>query len=197
MVDAEPEKVDRTKPFVVLLHGATLNATTWVDLGTVELLTDAGFRVYAINLPGVQGTSTPLVRVDSWLGSLFNLFLMWPAVIVAPSMGGAYALPLVAQLGHSSHSSVSPLVVGLVTLAPIMVREYALALEQFKHPALVFVGDQDPMAREALPYLERIPVHTTHIIEKGSHGWYLERPDEFHALLLKFLKNLPLTYNPN
>lgn len=38
---------------VLLLHGAKFSAQTWVDLGTLDLLSssEAGFRVAAVNLP--------------------------------------------------------------------------------------------------------------------------------------------------
>lgn len=36
---------------VLFLHGARFSAKTWLDLGTLSLLADAGYRVAAVDLP--------------------------------------------------------------------------------------------------------------------------------------------------
>ena len=38
---------------VVLLHGATLTSETWEETGTIQTLANAGYRVIAVDLPGL------------------------------------------------------------------------------------------------------------------------------------------------
>lgn len=38
---------------VLLLHGKMFSSKTWMDLGTINLLSAMGFRTIAIDLPGM------------------------------------------------------------------------------------------------------------------------------------------------
>jgi pimeloyl-ACP methyl ester carboxylesterase len=58
---------------ILLLHGARYTSSTWVDLGTLNALANAGCRAVAVDLPA-HGSSG--VRVDHETDADWTLALM-------------------------------------------------------------------------------------------------------------------------
>lgn len=50
--DAPPSRPAAAGPSVLLLHGASFQAATWEEVGTLALLQGRGLRAVAVDLPG-------------------------------------------------------------------------------------------------------------------------------------------------
>jgi pimeloyl-ACP methyl ester carboxylesterase len=168
---------------VLLLHGARFEARTWQELGTLDRLADAGYRALALDLPGFGGSEPgPLPREAFLVAFLEIAGLSRPLVLVSPSMSGGWSLPLLAD--HPSRLS------GFVALAPVGIEAWADRVVGRPVPALLLWGaedrtvpggDAERLAR-SLPRAERV------VLEGAGHAAYLDRPDEFHAALIDFLR---------
>ena len=99
-------------------------------------------------------------------------------------MSGRVALPFVTA--HPEQ------VAGFVALAPVGLPGYESALRKLALPTLSVWGDQD----EVVPVAQAQALHawvkdSQLVVLKGArHPCYLDRPDEFHAALIEFLKPL-------
>jgi abhydrolase domain-containing protein 14 len=172
---------------VLLLHGARFDSATWQELGTLERLAKEGFRAVALDLPGFgRSPATPSFELADWIA---GQELDRP-VVLAPSMSGRYALPLVTQ--HPER------VRGFVAVAPVELPKHEPALRKLALPTLIVWGDQDPV----VPLAQANALHawvrdSQLVILKGAgHPCYLDRPDEFHAALIDFLRPLAAQREP-
>ncbi len=170
-------------PTVILLHGARYSAQTWLDVGTIARLAERGHHVIALDLPGYGQSEVNGISRDRYLaGALDSLLPGEKVVIVSPSMSGNFSLPFVAR--HADR------VAGFVPVAPVGIETYLSELRRVQVPTLAVWGELDMVVPVAQADLLVSALKGRKLILAGaSHACYLDRPDDFHAALLKFLSD--------
>lgn len=165
-------------PPVLLLHGARFSARTWEELGTLALLARAGYHALAIDWPGhgaspdwgTEDAGTLLASVCATLGARVAL--------VAPSLGGRFALEFL----EASPERVS----AFVGIAPAVAEGFAP--RAWSTPTLLVWGEADDVAPPAQGRALAERLHARfELLPGAAHPCYLDRPERFHALLLAFL----------
>jgi abhydrolase domain-containing protein 14 len=167
---------------VLLLHGARFHSGTWREIGTYRKLAEAGFHVVGLDLPG-YGSSEPVeVPREAFLAELLPVLDLVEPVIVVPSMSGGFAFPFLIQ--HPERAS------GFVPVAPGGVDHYEAELSRIRIPTLILWGDNDTVIPLALGEMmaSKIEGSRLHVLNDARHPCYLDRPDEFHRVLLEFLE---------
>lgn len=166
---------------VVLLHGASFQAATWLQIGTLATLGDAGFHAVAVDLPGFGQSPRARTDRDTWLGSLLDALEIERPVLVSPSMSGRCVLPFV--------TAEPDRVAGLVAVAPVTIRDHAERLGGVTVPVLAIWGEKDRIVpqSDADLLVSRVANGRKVVIPGAGHAPYMNDAEAFHRALLEFL----------
>jgi abhydrolase domain-containing protein 14 len=168
---------------VLLLHGASFDAETWRELGTLKTLGQAGYRATALDLPGFGRTERCGAAPEKVIPECIRKERLDRPVVVGPSMSGRVAFEL--SLAHPD------LVGGLILIGAGKVDVSRLS-ELGELPVLIIWGSRDNVA--SVETGGQIHDHLSNsrfvIFEGAGHACYLDQPDRWHEELLSFLREV-------
>jgi Predicted hydrolases or acyltransferases (alpha/beta hydrolase superfamily) len=168
---------------LVLLHGWSFNAETWVECGVFDALARR-YAVYAVDMPyGVRTKSdrfhAPRPEYARFLRHVLDALGLADPPLVGPSASGEVVLWYLAQRLPAK----AAVVVGPVGL----VGELLKALEEVETPILAVWGELDEISPPSNAQVLRGRNVKTAMLRGAGHAAYLDKPKEFVELLLEFL----------
>ncbi|MBX3064067.1 MAG: alpha/beta fold hydrolase [Anaerolineae bacterium] len=158
---------DPFAPPVVLLHGAGGNSAMWAgDVADYA----SQFRVYAVDLPGEAGKSTPNrppwagAAFGEWLEDVLNALNVEQASLVGISQGGWAALKFAVMMPERVTKLVLIAPAGIVpdrrSFLPLAIMLSFLGKAGIKRFVQALLADQNPPDRDGL--VERVAEMSAH-----------------------------------
>jgi len=169
----------------VLLHGMSFSADTWVEMGLLDELA-SGYSVYSFDMPyGVRSRSEKFDASDrdeyaEFLKELIKSLGIDKPVLLGASISGEVTLRYLSK-GCAAKAAI--------VAGPVGIRGLITRLGMIAVPLLAIWGEKDNISPPE--NAEILAGHAknaeSHIIKNAGHACYLDRPEEFKALVRDFL----------
>lgn len=165
---------------ILLMHGARFSSETWLHTNTIQNLTEAGYRVFAIDIPGFGKSPRATLYAKSFVTELLGKLTKKAAIIVTPSLSGRFA--------YTPLFESAPQVAGWVAVAPAAIEMNKDDLHKITAPTLVIWGEKDhvfPLAQADL-LVSKIAGSRKVVLKEAEHPCYLDQPEQFNKELIDF-----------
>jgi pimeloyl-ACP methyl ester carboxylesterase len=171
---------------VVLLHGYSFYAETWVEVGLFDVLA-GDYRVYSFDMPyGAKSRSDKFNAEDrdeyaDFLNTMLKMLTSDPPILIGASISGEVTLRYLIH-GYNARAAV---VVG-----PVGIRSLGSQLGSIDVPLLAIWGEKDTISSPDDSKILEFQVKNSEIriIEGASHPCYLDEPEKFTEIVKDFLQ---------
>lgn len=171
---------------VVLLHGFSFCAETWVEIGLFDELAQE-YHVYSFDMPyGIKSRSDKFDAKSrdeyaEFLNDLLKTLNIKEPILLGASISGEVTLRYLS----SGYSAKAGIVIG-----PVNVKSLAPNLNRITVPLLVVWGERDDISppdnsKFLKSYIKNTEVH---ILKEAGHACYMDKPKEFKIIVKDFLK---------
>ncbi len=171
---------------VVLLHGFSFCAETWVEIGLFDELAKE-YHVYSFDMPyGIKSRSDKFDvksrdEYAEFLNDLLKMLNIKEPILLGASISGEVTLRYLS----SGYSAKTGIVIG-----PVNVKSLAPNLNRISVPLLVVWGERDDISSpDNSKILEsHVKNSDVHILKEAGHACYMDKPKEFKRIVKDFLK---------
>jgi abhydrolase domain-containing protein 14 len=169
----------------VLLHGMSFSADTWVEMGLFDELA-GGYSVYSFDMPyGARSRSEKFDATDrdeyaEFLKELLTSLSVDRPILLGASISGEVTLRYLSK-GYPARAAI--------VAGPVGIRGLVSRLGMITVPLLAIWGEKDNISppENAKILTGHVKSAETHLIKKAGHACYLDKPEEFRALVRDFL----------
>ncbi len=179
------EPSSAAKPSIVLMHGYSFNSEIWEKTGVVDAL-KGNFNVIALDVPGFPRSANQFdMPEEEFLGLVHKIASTAPGckVVLLGASASGYIAMRFAELHESD-------LLAMVLVGPVRLSRKVLSGLSVKILGIWGSEDKtsDPKAGSAM--LKAAKSARAEIIEGAGHACYIDNPNEFIGLLLKFLNSV-------
>ena len=171
---------------IVLLHGFSFCAETWVEIGLFDELAKE-YHVYSFDMPyGIKSRSDKFDvksrdEYAEFLIDLLKALNINEPILLGASISGEVTLRYLSN-GYSAKAGI--------VIGPVNVKSLAPNLNRISVPLLVVWGERDDISSPDNSKILESHIRNTkvHILKEAGHACYLDKPEEFKVIVKDFLK---------
>ena len=171
---------------VVLLHGYSFNAETWVEMRLFDELAQ-GYSVHSFDMPyGAKSRSDKLNTQNrddyaDFLNVMLQAFSFDKPLLIGASISGEVTLRYALRHKHAQ---------ALVVAGPVGVKMLENELSSITVPMLAIWGENDTISSPSGAKIieEEVKNSEVHIIAGAGHPCYLDKPEEFTETVKDFFR---------
>ena len=171
-------------PFV-LLHGFSFHAETWAEIGLFDELART-YSVYSFDMP--YGPKSVSDKFDAsnrdeyaeFLSEIFKTLKINKPLLIGASISGEVALRYLA-MGNPAKACI--------VAGPANVKSLSSSLEKITVPLLALWGENDSISPpdNGRIIADSVKKSEVYMLKDAGHACYLDKPEEFKALVKEFL----------
>ncbi len=171
---------------VVLLHGYSFYAETWVEVGLFDALA-RDYRVYSFDMPYGAKSRSDKFSAESrdeyadFLNTMLNTLTVENPILIGASISGEVTLRYLIR-GYSARAAV--------VIGPVGIRILGNQLGRISIPLLAIWGEKDTISPPADSKILESHVNNAEIrfIDGAGHPCYLDKPEKFKEIVIDFLQ---------
>lgn len=171
---------------VVLLHGYSFSAGTWVEVGLFDELA-GDYSVYSFDMPyGAKSRSDKFSAENrdeyaDFLNNMLKTLNINKPILIGASISGEVTLRYLIR-GYSAQAAI--------VIGPVGIKSLANQLSRLAVPLLAIWGDKDTISPPADSKILEAHVKNSEIriIKGAGHPCYLDKPGKFIEIVKDFLK---------
>ena len=171
---------------VVLLHGFSFYAETWVEVGLFDALA-GDYSVYAFDMPYGTKSRSDKFNIENrdkyadFLNAMLKDLAIEKPILIGASISGEVILRYLIQGDHARSA---------VVVGPVGIRSLGNHLGRIAIPLLAIWGEKDTISspNDSKILESHVQNSEIRIIEGASHPCYLDEPVLFTEVVKDFLK---------
>ena len=175
---------------VVLLHGYSFYAETWVEVGLFDKLA-GDYCVYSFDMPYGAKSRSDKFRAENrdeyadFLNTMLKELTIENPILIGASISGEVTLRYLIR-GYSARAAV--------VIGPVGIRILGNQLGRISIPLLAIWGEKDTISPPADSKILESHVKNAEIrfIDGADHPCYLDKPEKFKDIVIDFLQRSSL-----
>jgi len=183
-------KIENAKDTLVLLHGKSFKAETWISINADSRINDMGVNFIAVDYPG-WGLSEennkfwpPTDKYEN--ASLFiEKFSNELNLLKFSLLGASFSGPFIVAYAYKNPIRVNK----LLFIGTVWSDDLSEYVKKIDKPSLIIYGSNDSVIppEASHKYRDSLKNNKFYIVSGARHALYLDKPDEFFKLVGEFL----------